>query len=56
MSHASGKIEVLGVDRHRIHLRYHRALDAADESRVMIARREDRAVWFDELELSGAGA
>jgi KamA family protein len=51
MSHASGKIEVLGVDDRHIYLRYHRALDAADESRVMVARRDDRAYWFDELEL-----
>lgn len=51
MSHASGKIEVLGVDDQHIYLRYHRARDAADESRIMVARRNDQAGWFDELEL-----
>jgi len=51
VSHASGKIEVLGVDAKRIHLRYHRARYPADESRVMAARRDDRAAWFDDLDL-----
>lgn len=51
MSHASGKIEVLGVDAERIFLRYHRARNPADESRVMAARRDDRAAWFDDLDL-----
>ena len=51
MSHASGKIEVIGVDDRHIYLRYHRARDSADESRVMVARRDDQACWFDELEL-----
>ncbi|MCP4573921.1 MAG: 4Fe-4S cluster-binding domain-containing protein [bacterium] len=51
MSHASGKIEVLGVDDQHIYLRYHRARNAADESRIMVARRDDHANWFDDLEL-----
>lgn len=51
MSHATGKIEVLMVDDRHIYLRYHRARDAADESRIMVARRDDQACWFDELEL-----
>jgi KamA family protein len=51
MSHASGKIEILGVDQRHIYLRYHRARLAADESRVVVARRDERACWFDDLEL-----
>lgn len=51
MSHASGKVEVLGIDHQRIYLRYHRALDPADESRVLVARRDDAACWLDELEV-----
>jgi len=51
MSHASGKIEIVGVDDKRIFLRYHRALDPSDESRVMVARRDEQAIWFDQLEL-----
>lgn len=49
MSHASGKIEVVGLDDERIFLRYHRARHAADEGRVVICRRDDRAHWFDDL-------
>jgi hypothetical protein len=51
MSHATGKIEVLGVDDRHIYLRYHRARDTNDESRIMVARRDDQACWFDDLEL-----
>ena len=51
MSHASGKVEVLGVGGERIFLRYHRARDPRDESRVFAARRDEDAGWLDELEL-----
>ena len=47
----TGKIEVLGVDDRHIYLRYHRARNVADESRIMVARRDDHANWFDDLEL-----
>jgi lysine 2,3-aminomutase len=53
MSHATGKIEVCGLDRDHIHLRYHRARNPNDEGRIMIARRDDQATWFDDLELIG---
>jgi len=56
MSHASGKIEVLGVDDRHVYLRYHRARNAADESRVLIARRDDQAGWLDDLDLVEAAA
>ena len=51
MSHATGKIEIMGVDDGYIYLRYHRARDEANESRVLIARRDDEAYWLDDLEL-----
>jgi len=51
MSHTTGKIEVLGVDDRHIYLRYHRARDTNHESRIMVARRDDQACWFDDLEL-----
>lgn len=53
MSHATGKVEVVGVDDRRIYLRYHRARDAQDESRVLIARRDDGALWLDDLDIAG---
>ena len=49
MSHASGKIEVLAVDREHIYLRYHRAMNPLNEGRFMIMRRDDEAYWFDDL-------
>ena len=50
MSHQSGKIEVLAVDRRHIYLRHHRAARLADRGLLMVCRRDDRACWFDELE------
>ncbi len=50
MSHATGKIEIVGVDEERIYLRYHRAKDPADEDRVIVCRRDDDAYWLDQLE------
>jgi len=53
MSHATGKIEVCGLDRDHIYLRYHRARNPNDEGRIIVARRDDQAAWFDDLELIG---
>jgi KamA family protein len=50
MSHALGKIEILAVDAERIYLRVHRAKDRADLGRLLVAPRDDRAGWLDELD------
>lgn len=50
MSHASGKVEVVGLDEQNIYLRYHRARAAADRGRFFIRRRNDSAYWLDDLE------
>ncbi|MHC4106719.1 MAG: KamA family radical SAM protein [Planctomycetota bacterium] len=50
MSHSTGKVEVLGMDEDRIYCRYHRARNPADESRMMVFRRDDEAYWFDQLQ------
>ncbi|MBE0417415.1 MAG: 4Fe-4S cluster-binding domain-containing protein [Coriobacteriia bacterium] len=49
MSHETGKIEVVGVDDNNIYLRYHRAKDPSDHDRFMVYKRDDTAVWLDEL-------
>ncbi|MBD3258597.1 KamA family radical SAM protein [candidate division GN15 bacterium] len=49
MSHASGKIEIVGVTHKHIYLRYHRARQHEDEGRFMIFHRDDTAYWFDDL-------
>ncbi len=53
MSHASGKIEVVSVDREHIYATYHRAKHQADEHKMLVMKRDDTAVWFDQLEPAG---
>lgn len=53
MSHDSGKIEIIAVDDQHIYMKYHRALDPADEGRFMVFKRNDDAYWLDQLELVG---
>ena len=50
MSHATGKVEVIGVDERRIYTRYHQAKDANNQGRIMIFKRNDDAYWLDQLE------
>ena len=50
MSHESGKVEVLAIDRRRIYMRYHQAKNQADQGRFFIRRRNDEAFWLDQLE------
>lgn len=51
MSHATGKIEIAGVDDDHIYMRYHRAHRKEDYGRMIVARRDDRAYWLDQLEI-----
>lgn len=48
MSHATGKIEVVGLDAERVYFRYHRAADPAHKSRFVVCRRNPTAYWFDD--------
>ena len=50
MSHALGKIEVVGLDDSHIYMRYHRAPDPKDTGKFIIVRRNDRGYWFDDFE------
>lgn len=49
MSHATGKVEVLGVDDDHIYMRYHRALDPQLDGRFLKFGRDDAAFWLDDL-------
>ena len=51
MSHATGKVEILGVDENRIYLRYHRARDPENSGRFLVAERDDKAYWLDQLRI-----
>jgi len=49
MSHASGKIELVGLTRTRMYLKYHRARNHEDEGRFLSFKRDDNAYWLDDL-------
>jgi L-lysine 2,3-aminomutase len=48
MSHASGKVEVVGIDNNRIYMRYHRAANYAEKARFFAFKRNPQAYWFDD--------
>ncbi len=50
MSHETGQDRDRRGGRRKIYLRYHRAKDEADRGRFMIYKRDDKAVWMDDLE------
>lgn len=50
MSHALGKVEIMGVDAERILLRFHRAKDPNMRGQIMAYHRNDAAYWLDDLE------
>ena len=53
MSHATGKVEILGITDKRIYLKYHRARDPENESRFLAFARDDNAYWLDDLRKIG---
>lgn len=48
MSHATGKIEVVGKTAHHVVMRYHQAADSANIGKTMIFRSNPMARWFDD--------
>ena len=49
MSHATGKIEICGIDERHIYMRYHRAHRRENYGQMIIAQRDDEAYWLDQL-------
>ena len=49
MSHATGKIEICGLDDRYIYMRYHRAHLPEDYGKMIIALRDEDAYWLDQL-------
>ena len=49
LSHASGKIEIVGADDRHLYARYHRAKRDVDAGRFLVYRRDVAAGWLDEL-------
>jgi len=50
MSHATGKIEVVGMTRDHIHFKYLRAHYDEDNSRFLVFTRNPHARWFDDYD------
>ena len=48
MSHALGKIEVLGLSEDHIFFRYHRSADLKEKERFIVYKRKPEAYWFDD--------
>src|SRR5207302_1864987 len=48
MSHATGKIEVIALDEGHIYMKYHHAVKACDDNRLMIFPSNEAAHWFDD--------
>jgi lysine 2,3-aminomutase len=48
MSHVSGKIEVIGLTKDEIILRYHQPASADDHGHVKIFQRNPEAYWLDD--------
>ena len=50
MSHATGKIEIVGKTKDRIYFKYHRAAKDADSGRFMGFRSNPDACWLDDYD------
>ncbi len=50
MSHATGKIEILGRLSDRVYFRYHRAANDADSGRMLAFASNPQACWLDDYE------
>lgn len=51
MSHATGKMEVIGKDRSYLYLKYHRAAKEKNSSQFMILERNPFGYWFDDYNI-----
>jgi lysine 2,3-aminomutase len=50
MSHATGKIEIVGLTREHIYFKYQRAAKDADSSRFLVCKRNPDAYWLDDYD------
>lgn len=48
MSHATGKIEIIGKDADHVYLKYHRVADDAESGRFLTLARNPAACWLDD--------
>jgi lysine 2,3-aminomutase len=50
MSHATGKIELVGRTEEEVYFRYHRSAEDDQSGAFMVFRANPRAFWFDDYE------
>jgi KamA family protein len=50
MSHATGKIEIVGLTEKEVFMKYHRAATESDNGRFMVLRRNSQAYWLDDYD------
>ncbi len=50
MSHATGKIEIVGITDGHVYFRYHRAADPEEKARFMVFKSKPEAYWFDDYD------
>jgi len=48
MSHATGKIEIVGKTAQHVFMRYHQAADPDDIGKFMVFQSNTKATWFDD--------
>jgi lysine 2,3-aminomutase len=48
MSHLTGKIEILGLTEENIIFKYHRAADNRNSGKILIFKRNPKALWLDD--------
>jgi KamA family protein len=48
MSHATGKIEIVGKTAHHVFMRYHQAADTTNIGKFLVFRSNPVARWFDD--------
>ncbi len=51
MSHATGKIEIVGADEEKIYFKYHSARDAENASKFFSVSKVDDARWLDDYDI-----
>ena len=50
MSHATGKVEIVGMTETHVFFKYVRAHEDEDSSRFLVFERDPEAYWFDDYE------
>ena len=56
MSHATGKIEIVGKTANHIYMRYHQAANRADIGKMLVFRSNPAARWFEDYQYHAASA